>query len=210
MDIAEYMNAAIPPGLEATAALVAAAATKKVYNKLRSMDPIKKNRRLIRLNTGETKCIQWSINALVGPGAVNVTYLTNIIQGDDHDERIGRRIRVMGYSYTLHGNDRNLDIFVLKTRENTAIAIGGFINVVEGGVQWDEHNEWKTLQNVKSYTSNSTHYKGGKRFKNGMLVHYNGTAANNVAGPALHLVAKNSTGAAIAFTGDIKLYYRDA
>jgi hypothetical protein len=191
---------------------VSATPMKRVYrHKTRSpMEEIKRNRRAITWNTGETKCRQWTIDTVVAAGAVDVTYLTNLLQGDDHDERNGRRIRIMGYSYTLHGNDRNLDIFIIKARDNTAIAYAGFDAVPEGGIKWDEHNEWKVIQNVKSYNTNTDHYKGSKRFKAGLLIHYTGTAENNVAGPSLHLVAKNATESGIALTGTIYVFYKDA
>lgn len=211
MDFPEYASQAVYGGA-AKGLPYAAAAGRMAYNywNARNAQQIKKNRKLIRWNQGETKCMQHTINVSCNNDDVNVTYLTNIIQGDDHDQRIGRRIRVMGYRYQLHAENRLLDVYIIRSKDNTGIGLSGFDTPQDGGINWDEHNEWRVIENCRTSKSTTLHYRGGKRFKGGRLIHYTGVAATDVAGPAYHLVCKNVSGVALTLTGTVYVYYKDA
>lgn len=93
---------------------------------------IKKMKRQIAMNKSEVKMAYKSANALnvVSP-SVSPIELTNIPQGDDNDQRVGRRIRILSVDIRCYVN-RNIDIYLVKSYLDEAPDINDFSLPVGG------------------------------------------------------------------------------
>jgi len=166
--------------------------------------------RQIYRNRGELKVKQFNdASVSVAANAVETVELTNLTQGDDSDERIGRKIRGVGFKIRGRINDRSLDMYIVISTGGITPAFS-YWNDVQGGLMTDNtHYEFREIADLKNYSTTSNHFATSRRWKKGITTYYTGSAGTSGIKNKVFLVFVNTTGAAITAEYSINYYYRD-
>ena len=171
---------------------------------------LRRMKRQINLNKGELKAYHFSSNATAVLNST-ITYvdLTSIGQGDDDDDRTGRKIRVVGIDIRIHNSTNTLDTYIIKSLEDSVPGYGDF-DVARGGhLNQGARHEKKEIAYLREYRSTTNNLMYKRRWKTGIHVYYNGTAANNGMKNRLFMVFKNTTGATINVEYSGVVYFYD-
>lgn len=148
---------------------------------------LKRVERIARHSKPEMKHVTYNLSSTVTAGTFNVLGLTGIANGDLVTNRTGDRIRV--WRVEIRGLASGaLDQYIVQAHGSTAPALGNFSNsgggsptFLSGAVIEDEYlntrfTEWKHYRNL--YANNASNADSCKivlRFKNGIIVKYQGT-----------------------------------
>ena len=175
-----------------------------VFNDLRRM------KRQIGANKSELKRITYQgSTGNVLTGAVASIELTNIIQGDDDDERIGRRIHVQSVNIRAYMPNTAVDTYLIKSMDDSLPVYADFDPVVGGHITQTARYEKRELKYIRNYASTGFHLSYHHSFKNGLPVFYRGTAGTDGLRNNIFLVFKNDTGATHLMTFSVIVTYRD-
>lgn len=159
---------------------------------------IRRMKRQINLNKAERKKAHFSANALsVTSGSIELVELTAIAQGDDDNQRVGRKVKIMAVDCRFHVSDRNIDCYIIKTTGSTAPDYTDFDTSLGAHLDQQAMSEYTELAYIKERrsTTNSMFYK--KYWKAGIPVYYNSTTTVSGMKNRIFLVFKNTTGAAV-------------
>jgi len=171
---------------------------------------LRRMKRQINLNKGELKAYHFSSNATaVLNGTIAYVDMTSIAQGDDDDDRTGRKIRCVGIDLRIHNDSAAIDTYVIKSLEDSVPTYGDFEVARGGHLNQANRHEKKELAYLREYRSTTNNVMYNKRWKQGVHVYYNGTAANNGVKNRLFLVFKNTTGGTINMEYSGVLYFYD-
>lgn len=172
---------------------------------------MRRMKRQINLNKAERKKAHFVANALsVGSGAIELVELTAIAQGDDDNQRIGRKVKIMGIDCRFHVGDRNLDCYIIKTVGSTAPDYTDFDTSLGGHLDQQAQSEYRELAYIKEYRSTTLSFKYNKYWKAGIPVYYNSTTTVSGMKNRIFLVFKNTTGAAVAVQYSCVTTYLDS
>jgi hypothetical protein len=155
-------------------------------------------KRQINLNRGERKRAHFSANALtVTSGSVQLVELTAIAQGDDDNQRMGRKVKIMGVDARIHVTDRQLDCYIIKSTGSTPPDYTDFDTSYGAHLDQQAATEFRELAYIKEYRSTTSSWKWRKYWKTGFPVYYNSTTTVSGIKNRLFIVFKNTSGADI-------------
>ena len=179
-------------------------AKRSVFNDIRRM------KRQIGANKSELKRITYQgSTGNVLTGALASIELTNIIQGDDDDQRIGRKLHVVSVDIRAYMPNTAVDTYLIKSHDDSLPIYVDFDPVVGGHITQTARYEKRELKYIRNYASTGFHLAYQHRFKNGLPVFYKGAEGTDGLRNNLFLVFKNDTGATHLMTFTVVVTYRD-
>ena len=162
--------------------------------------------RQVRLNRPEMKHKTFSFNTSIAAGAYGLADLSSITQGTSINERIADRVRV--WRIEVRGvADSILDNYIIQCH-TTALPQNTDFSAQPGAYILDslsntKFTEWKHYRN-SALDSTDDPQKYSVRFKNGIIVKYDGALATQCVDNRLVCIHNNRGGVA----GTVKLSYR--
>ena len=184
---------------------------------------VKRVERRAAFNKPEMKSITVSLNAMTGTGgtlladnAVTLLQPCRITQGTGVAERIGDKIRV--WRIEVRGvADAGLDQFLIQNHTASDPGISSFTSQIGCYLLDSENNkrftEWLHYRNYYSagaVSGDVSPMKFVQKFRNGIIVKYNGAASTSVVDNAINYVCVNRTGGNRAINCTLRMWYTDA
>jgi hypothetical protein len=170
----------------------------KDYTQRNVLTEMRRMKRQINLNKGERKRAHFVANSLVvTSGSVELVELTAIAQGDDDNQRMGRKVKIMNIDARFHVTDRNLDCYVIKTTGSTAPDYTDFDTSLGAHLDQQAMSEFTELAYIKERRSTTLSFYWKKYWRNGIPVYYNSTTTVSGMRNRMFLVFKNTTGSDI-------------
>lgn len=183
---------------------------------------VKRVERRAAFNKPEMKSITLSLNALASTGgtplAANTLQLLQpcrIAEGTGINDRIGDKIRV--WRIEVRGiSDVHIDHYIMQNHTATDPGISSFTSRCGAYLLDSENNkrftEWLHYRNY--YTGDQStepvSIKFHQKFKNGIIVKYNGSASTSLVDNGLNYVLLNRTGGTGDASVSLRMWYTDA
>jgi len=217
MDFADYAGDAVTQSAIAAASTIAGAAAGyyKQHQGNRTMPvkskAIRKLQRRVARNTPETKCKHIYGNLTTAAvNTVDIKEITLLTQDIDSDERIGRKIRIVGWKLRTIG-PRDVDLYILKSYDDHVPVYGDFAPIQGGHLDQSAKAHLVEMAYLIDQNSTSIHNTHNKRFKAGLPVVFDSTLNSSCIKNRLHLVMKNNSSTGIQTVKySMTLYYTDA
>lgn len=183
---------------------------------------VKRVERRAAFNKPEMKSITLTLNGFSSTGgsalAVNTVTLLQpcrIAQGTGINDRIGDKIRV--WRIEVRGlSDIGLDHFIMQCHTSSTPGISSFTSQIGTYLLDSENNkrftEWKHYRNY--YTSDiaadACPLKFHQKFRNGIIVKYNGAASTSVVDNEVLYCAVNRAGSSQSVNLTLRMWFTDA
>lgn len=137
--------------------------------------------------------------------------MCNITEGTGINERIGDKIRI--WRVEVRGiATTNLDHYIMQNHTSTNPGITSFSDQIGAYLVDSESNkrftEWKHYRNY--YSDGVVGLKFQQKFRNGIIVKYNGALGTQVVDNALNYVCVNRSGASQSLNCTLRVWYTDA
>lgn len=220
MDFADYAaNAIISSATEYIPPIVGSLATAKYLSKkmptTTNSQLAKKNYRSIkRINRKvkdlhiELKRKDFALATSVPLLSAVVVDLTEIAQGDNVDQRTGRKVRVAGVDITTHKDDTHLDVHLVLAPQGIAPTFTSFYGVRGGKEILNEKDEIKILHTFRNENTSSSFFSSLNKKLN-ILAKY--ATTDFPICNSIYLVALNrSTSFAYGFDYSCKVFFHDS
>lgn len=220
MDFAEYAtDAIISSAASYIPPLVGSVAAAKYYTKkmptTNNSQLAKKNYRSIkRINKKvkdlhiELKRKDFALATSVPLLSAVVVDLTEIAQGDNVDQRTGRKVRVAGVDITTHKDDTHLDIHLVLAPQGISPTFTSFYGVRGGKEILNEKDEIKILHTFRNENANQSYFCSVNRKLN-ILAKY--ATTDFPICNSLYLIALNrSTSFSYGFDYSCKVFFHDS
>lgn len=183
---------------------------------------VKRVERRSALNKPEMKSISLSFNGFTSTGgtpvpvnSVQLLQPCRIAEGTGINDRIGDKIRV--WRIEVRGlSDIALDHYIMQNHTSSDPGISSFGSRAGAYLLDSENNkrftEWIHYRNYYTGDSNTNacSLKFHQKFKNGIIVKYNGAASTSVVDNAVNYVIVNRSGSACAASISLRMWYTDA
>lgn len=198
----------------------------EVFNKSEADALFKRVKRVERraaFNKPEMKSVTLSLNAMTGTSGTlladnSVTLLQpcRIAQGTGINDRIGDKIRV--WRIEVRGvSDPGLDQFLIQNHTATDPGISSFSSQIGCYLLDSESNkrftEWLHYRNYYSsgaVSGDVAPMRFVQKFRNGIIIKYNGAASTSVVDNAVNYAVVNRTGGNRAINCTLRMWYTDA
>jgi len=183
---------------------------------------VKRVERRAALNKPEMKTITLTLNGFSSTGgtpvannSVQLLQPCRIAEGTGINDRIGDKIRV--WRIEVRGlSDIGLDHYIMQNHTSSDPGISSFGSRCGAYLLDSENNkrftEWIHYRNY--YTGNiqtdACSLKFHQKFKNGIIVKYNGSASTSVVDNAVNYVIVNRSGSAGSCSLSLRMWYTDA
>jgi hypothetical protein len=165
----------------------------------------------VRLNTGETKCKQFSA---AGSSLLNndilVIDLAQIPNGDSVNERTGYQLMVKKVRIRGHSSNHRVDWFLIRANGDDTPQYTDFHPTMGGGIDTHHLHQFKELRYFRPSIGTSGNVQTLVNFKYPLRMSYNTGLASSCIKNQLFLVLKNNTGGTVAdFDYFVEVYYTD-
>jgi len=145
----------------------------------------------------------------IAPGAALVTNISAITEGTNVLNRIGNRVKA--WRVEMRGiMDPGLDYYLLQAHTNDTPAITAFSTSRGPFINSNDTNskltEWLHYSVADSVAHN---FKRSKKFKYGLNIKYNGTAATNTVDNVLFIVVVNRSTTTQSIDSTVRLWFTD-
>lgn len=184
---------------------------------------VKRVERRAAFNKPEMKTVTLSLNAFTSTGGTTladntVTLLQpcRIAQGTGINDRIGDKIRV--WRIEVRGlSDNGLDHYIIQNHTSSNPGITSFTSQIGSYLLDSENNkrftEWIHYRNYytgSGATTTTPSLKFHQKFRNGIIVKYNGAASTSIVDNEVSYVAVNRTGTNLSANLSLRMWYTDA
>lgn len=183
---------------------------------------VKRVERRAAFNKPEMKTITLSANLFTATGGtpvadntVTVTQPCRIAQGTGVNERVGDKIRV--WRIEVRGiADNGLDHYIVQNHTSTTPGITSFTSQIGAYLLDSENNkrftEWIHYRNyyTGSGATSISPLKFHQKFRNGIIIKYNGSASTSVVDNEVSYVVVNRAGQNLQANVSLRMWYTDA
>lgn len=173
---------------------------------------LKRVERKVNQRKPEMKHATFNVSGTVTSGTATIGGLTTISQGDAINNRAGDRIKV--WRVEIRGlSGSQIDSYILQAHGETAPAATDFNTSVGAfildSVSNTKFTEWKHYRNLYVASGSNNPLKMVQRFKNGIVVKYEGTTTTP-ADNGLYFVCLNRATGDYTIQATARVWYTDA
>lgn len=173
---------------------------------------IKRIERIQRERKPEMKFKDFTINSTTLNNAVEVLHITNISEGDAHENRSGRliklhRIEVRGGTLATSAVGKGYGVSLETRRNTTDPVVGDYSSAIGGFVDLTKAISW--AYQLAGAGESDTNIHIVHSFKYPMKVHYSAAEGTSVVRNKTFLVLHNRTSATANFSFSIRVWFTD-
>lgn len=164
-------------------------------------------------NRPEMKTATVALTGNITAGALSLMQPCRLGTGTTPAQRIGDKIRL--YRIEVRGTgDNRFDQYIIQKKTTTDPTIASF-TTASGAYIFDSLNtnqftEWLHYRNIAAGPNSFSGVKYQKRFKGGIVVKYNGSAATNVVDNEIIVAVVNRSSSSLAYDCTCRIWYTDA